>query len=56
MGVVGFEPTQSEGNRFTVCRVSPTTPHSQKGRNNITSGLMITTKTVISHQAHYSAI
>ena len=28
VGVVGFEPTQPEGNRFTVCCDSPTSPHS----------------------------
>lgn len=27
VGVVGFEPTQPEGNRFTVCRSSPTLPY-----------------------------
>ena len=29
MRVVGFEPTQSEDNRFTVCPASPTAAHSQ---------------------------
>ena len=28
MGVVGFEPTQPEDNRFTVCPASPTAAHS----------------------------
>lgn len=28
VGVVGFEPTQPEGNRFTVCPTSPTVAHS----------------------------
>ena len=28
VGVVGFEPTQPEGNRFTVCCDSPTSPYS----------------------------
>ena len=28
VGVVGFEPTQPDGNRFTVCPDSPTSAHS----------------------------
>ena len=30
VGKVGFEPTQPKGNRFTVCRSSPTLPLTQK--------------------------
>lgn len=29
VGVVGFEPTKPEGNRFTVCPSSPTLARSQ---------------------------
>lgn len=29
VGMVGFEPTQPKGNRFTVCPGSPAPAHSQ---------------------------
>ena len=41
VGQVGFEPTQPKGNRFTVCRDSPTSPLPQNSPGDA-SGLAIT--------------
>ena len=35
VGVVGFEPTQSKGSRFTVCPDSPTSAHSPASSLNL---------------------